>query len=102
MVLIGVFAPWLAPYDPIQTQPAIVLQAPSPSHILGTDNLGRDQLSRVIYRTRISLAVAVIAVSISLGGGVLMGLAAGYIGGVVDQVLSRFVDAMLAFPGVLL
>jgi len=102
MVFIAVFAPWLAPYDPIKPQPAIVLQAPSPSHLLGTDNLGRDQLSRVIYGTRVSLLVAVIAVSIALGGGVAMGLAAGYVGGAVDQVLSRFVDAMLAFPGVLL
>jgi peptide/nickel transport system permease protein len=102
MVFVGAFAPWLAPYDPIKPQPAIVLQAPSPSHLLGTDNLGRDQLSRVIYGARISLLVAVIAVSIALGGGVSMGLAAGYLGGAVDQVLSRFIDAMLAFPGVLL
>jgi peptide/nickel transport system permease protein len=102
MVFIGICAPWLAPYDPIKPAPAIVLQAPSPSHLLGTDNLGRDQLSRVIFGTRISLAVAVIAVSIALGGGVSMGLIAGYVGGAVDQVLSRFVDAMLAFPGVLL
>jgi peptide/nickel transport system permease protein len=102
MVLIGIFAPLLAPYDPIQTQPTIVLQAPSWSHLLGTDNLGRDQLSRVIFGTRISLAVAVIAVSIALGCGVSLGLAAGYLGGAVDQGLSRFIDAMLAFPGVLL
>src|ERR1700716_1062078 len=99
MVFVGIFAPWLAPYDPIKPQPTIVLQAPSSSHWLGTDNLGREPLSRVLYGTRISLAVAVIAVSIALGGGVSMGLAAGYMGGVVDQVLSRFVDAMLAFPG---
>ena len=58
MVFIGIFAPLLAPYDPIKPQAAIVLQAPSPSHILGTDNLGRDQFSRVIFGTRISLAVA--------------------------------------------
>jgi peptide/nickel transport system permease protein len=102
MVFVGAFAPWLAPYDPNKPQPAIVLQAPSWTHMLGTDNLGRDQLSRVIYGARVSLLVAVIAVSISLGGGVSMGLAAGYLGGVVDQFLSRFVDAMLAFPGVLL
>ncbi len=102
MILIGLSAPLLAPYDPFQTAPAQTLQQPSWAHPLGTDNLGRDQLSRVIYGTRISLAVAVIAVSISLGGGVAMGLAAGYVGGWLDQVLSRFVDAMLAFPGVLL
>ena len=102
MVLIGIFAPLFAPYDPIKPEPAIVLQAPSAVHLLGTDNLGRDQLSRVLYGTRVSLAVAVIAVSIALGGGVSMGLAAGYVGGALDQALSRFIDAMLAFPGVLL
>ena len=102
MVFIGIFAPLFAPYDPIKPEPAIVLQPPSSVHLLGTDNLGRDQLSRVLYGTRVSLAVAVIAVSIALGGGVSMGLAAGYLGGAVDQALSRFIDAMLAFPGVLL
>jgi peptide/nickel transport system permease protein len=102
MVFIGIFAPLFAPYDPIKTEPAIVLQPPSSVHLLGTDNLGRDQLSRVLYGTRVSLAVAVIAVSIALGGGVSMGLAAGYVGGALDQLLSRFIDAMLAFPGVLL
>jgi peptide/nickel transport system permease protein len=101
-ILIGIFAPLLAPYDPIQTAPAHVLAPPSADHILGTDNVGRDQFSRVIYGTRISLGVAVIAVTIALTGGVLMGLAAGYVGGVTDQVLSRLIDAMLAFPGVLL
>jgi peptide/nickel transport system permease protein len=102
MVLVAIFAPLLAPYDPYKTQPANVLQQPSMEHILGTDNLGRDQLSRVIYGTQVSLLVAVIAVTIALGGGVLLGLAAGYIGGALDQALSRFIDAMLAFPGVLL
>jgi peptide/nickel transport system permease protein len=102
MVLVALFAPLLAPYNPYTTQPASVLQQPSAEHILGTDNLGRDQLSRVIYGTQVSLLVAVIAVTIALGGGVSMGLAAGYLGGVLDQALSRFIDAMLAFPGVLL
>jgi peptide/nickel transport system permease protein len=102
MVLIGILAPLLTPYDPIQTSATETLQQPSWTHPLGTDSLGRDQLSRVLFGTRISLAVAVIAVSISLGGGTTMGLAAGYIGGWLDQVLSRFIDAMLAFPGVLL
>jgi peptide/nickel transport system permease protein len=102
MVLVGVFAPLLVPYDPYQTQPAHTLEAPSLAHPLGTDNLGRDQLSRVLFGARISMAVAVIAVSIALGGGVSMGLGAGYLGGGIDQVLSRLIDAMLAFPGVLL
>ncbi|MBV8716296.1 MAG: ABC transporter permease [Chloroflexi bacterium] len=102
LILIGIFAPLLAQYDPIQTAPTHVLEQPSPSHILGTDNVGRDQFTRVIYGTRISLGVAVIAVTIALSGGVLMGLAAGYVGGATDQVLSRLIDALLAFPGVLL
>ena len=102
MVLVGVAAPLLTPYDPYQTAPAHTLEQPSFAHWLGTDNVGRDQLARVLYGTRVSMAVAVIAVSIALGGGVSMGLAAGYLGGAVDQVLGRIVDAMLAFPGVLL
>jgi peptide/nickel transport system permease protein len=102
LVLVGVFAPLVAPDDPIQTNPTTVLEQPSPAHVLGTDNVGRDQFSRVIYGTRISLGVAVIAVTIALCGGVSMGLAAGYVGGLTDQILSRLIDAMLAFPGVLL
>src|SRR5712691_866247 len=96
MVFIGIFAPALVPYDPYQTTPAHTLEQPSFAHWLGTDNVGRDQLARVLFGTRVSMAVAVIAVSIALGGGVSMGLAAGYIGGAVDQVLGRLVDAMLA------
>src|SRR5690348_11709015 len=65
LVLIGVFAP-LSPYDPIQTSPAHVYEQPSPAHWLGTDNVGRDQFTRVLYGTRISLGVAVIAVTIAL------------------------------------
>jgi peptide/nickel transport system permease protein len=102
LVVVGLFAPLLAPYDPYQTAPAHTLEQPSLAHPLGTDNLGRDQLSRVIYGTRISVTVAVIAVSIALGGGVSLGLAAGYVGGFTDGLFSRLVDAMLAFPGVLL
>jgi peptide/nickel transport system permease protein len=102
MVMLGVFAPLLARYDPVRTFPAHALEQPSLEHPLGTDNLGRDVLSRVLYGTRTSLAVAVIAVSISLGAGAFMGLLAGYTGGATDQVLSRSIDAMLAFPGVLL
>jgi peptide/nickel transport system permease protein len=102
LVLIGIFAPLLAPYDPVQTAPTHVLEQPSPSHLLGTDNVGRDQFSRVIYGTRISLGVAVIAVTIALTVGVLLGLLAGYFGGLSDGIFSRVIDAMLAFPGVLL
>ena len=102
MALVGTFAPLLAPYDPIQTRPAQALKDPSRAHPLGTDNLGRDTLSRVIHGARISLAAGLIAVSIALVGGVSMGLVGGYIGGFVDHLLSRLVDAQLAFPGILL
>ena len=102
MAVVGLLAPALAPYDPIKTMPADALQGPTARHWLGTDNLGRDTLSRVIYGARISLTVSVIAVSIALAGGVSLGLVAGYWGGAVDDVLSRFIDAMLAFPGILL
>ena len=102
LILIGILAPFLAPYDPLQTQPTHVLEQPSPAHVLGTDNVGRDQFSRVVWGTRISLGVAVIAVTIALCGGLSMGLAAGFLGGTTDQLLSRVIDAMLAFPGVLL
>ncbi len=102
MVVAGLAAPFVAPYDPVQTAPAQSLQAPSAAHLLGTDQLGRDTLSRVLHGARLSLSVAVIAVSISLAGGVALGLVAGYRGGWLDQVISRFIDAMLAFPGILL
>jgi peptide/nickel transport system permease protein len=102
LILVGIFAPLLAPADPVQTDPLHVLAQPSPGHVLGTDNVGRDQFSRVIYGTRISLSVALIAVTIALSFGVSLGLLAGYLGGPTDQTLSRIVDAMLAFPGVLL
>lgn len=102
MVLIAAAANLVAPYDPLETAPAIALQGPSKSHLMGTDNLGRDVFSRVVHGARISLTVAVIAVSIALIGGVSMGMAAGYLGGFTDHLLSRFIDALLAFPGILL
>jgi peptide/nickel transport system permease protein len=102
MALAGLLAPIIAPYDPIQTQPARALELPSAAHLLGTDALGRDTLSRVIYGARLSLSAAVVATGIAMTGGVAFGLAAGYVGGLLDDVLGRIVDAMLAFPGVLL
>jgi peptide/nickel transport system permease protein len=102
LVVVGLLAPVLAPYDPVQTQPAQALQPPSRAHLLGTDNLGRDTLSRLIWGARLSITVAIIAVTIGLAAGVTLGLAAGYVGGGTDDVLSRFIDAMLAFPGILL
>lgn len=102
LALLALAAPLLTPYEPTRTEPANALQPPSLSHPLGTDQLGRDMLTRILYGARISFRVAIIAVAIALTFGVTMGLAAGYLGGFVDQVLSRSIDALLAFPGILL
>jgi peptide/nickel transport system permease protein len=102
MALVALFAPVLAPYSPFQTHPAQSLQSPTAAHLLGTDQLGRDTLSRVLYGIRVSLGVGVIAVAIGAGAGIALGLAAGYLGGFTDQVISRFIDGLLAFPGLLL
>jgi peptide/nickel transport system permease protein len=101
-LLVAVFAPVLAPYSQFQTHAAQALQAPNRGHLLGTDQLGRDTLSRVIYGVRVSLQVGVIAVLIGAGAGITLGLCAGYAGGLLDQFLSRYIDAQLAFPGLLL
>ena len=102
MALVGLLAPFISPYDPVKTAPAEALQGTSPRHWMGTDQLGRDTMSRIIHGARVSLTVAVIAVSIALVGGVGLGLVAGYFGGWFDHLSSRFIDAMLAFPGILL
>lgn len=101
-VLAAIFAQQVSPYDPLLYHPSIADQAPTWAHLLGTDALGRDQLSRVIYGTRISLSVAVL--SILLGGttGTVLGLLAAYFKGWVDQVVTIFIDALLAFPGIIL
>jgi peptide/nickel transport system permease protein len=98
----AVFAPWLAPYDPTLVDPQIALEPPSGAHLFGTDDLGRDVLSRVIWGARISLSVGVISVSIGFVTGVALGLAAGYIGGLFDLLAMRGIDALLAFPALIL
>jgi peptide/nickel transport system permease protein len=102
MVLVAIFAPLLAPYDPYQTEILAKLQAPSSEHWLGTDSVGRDTLSRVIYGTRISLLVAVCAVALGALIGQLLGLLAGYFGGWVYTVTMRLIDAMMAIPMIVL
>ncbi|CAN5385029.1 ABC transporter permease [soil metagenome] len=101
-VVLAVFAPFIAPYDPIETSWSAIRQAPSFAHWFGTDEIGRDVLSRVIWGTRASLLAAVVSVSISLMIGVPIGLAAGYIGGFVDALISRITDAFLACPFLIL
>ncbi len=104
VMLCGLFAPVLAPYDPraqldiahLQTQP------PSVAHPLGTDLFSRDVLSRVLYGTRVSMSVAVIAVAVSMIFGTCVGALSGYAGGTIDAIVMRFVDAALSIPAVLL
>lgn len=101
-VLAAIFANQVSPYDPLAYHPAIAEQPPTWTHLFGTDSLGRDQLSRVIYGTRISLSVGI--VSILLGGlvGTLLGMLAAYFKGWVDQLVTIVVDAFLAFPALIL
>lgn len=101
-LFVAAFAPFIAPYDPIKVNVSDSLIPPGPTHWLGTDDLGRDVMARVLFGARLSLSVAAISVSIGLGVGVSIGLIAGYSGGVVDLLLMRVIDALLAFPGLLL
>jgi peptide/nickel transport system permease protein len=101
-ILVAVFAPLIAPYDPLATSWSAVRKPPSWLHLLGTDEIGRDVLSRVIYGARASLLAGIVSVSISLAVGVPIGLVAGYVGGIVDGVLMRITDALLACPFLIL
>jgi peptide/nickel transport system permease protein len=101
-VLLAVFAPLIAPYEPIATSWSLVRKAPSAQHWFGTDDLGRDILTRVIYGARASLTAGAISVGIALAIGVPFGLLAGYRGGFIDALISRITDAMLACPFLIL
>jgi len=96
--IIAIFAPFIAPYDPTMINIEEALMVPSSSHLLGTDQLGRDIFSRMVYGTRISLSIGLIAVGIAAIIGVALGSIAGYFGGKVDSIIMRFVDIMLCFP----
>jgi peptide/nickel transport system permease protein len=98
----ALFAPYLAPEDPLRMNPTLLLQAPSVQHPFGTDEFGRDILSRVIWGARISVYVGSIAVTIALVVGVSLGLVAGYYGGLVDDAINRVLDVVFAFPTILL
>ena len=102
MALFAVFAPWIAPFDPLATSFAMVRKAPSGANWFGTDEVGRDLFSRVLWGGRASLAAGVISVTIAVGVGVPLGMLAGYVGGAVDAVVSRITDAMLAIPFLIL
>ena len=101
-IVLALGASWIAPLDPIATSWGAIRKAPSAAHWFGTDEIGRDVLSRVIWGTRASLLAGVVSVSISLMLGVPIGLAAGFLGGTVDTVISRITDAFLACPFLIL
>jgi len=102
IVVMAIFAPFVAMHNPSSTDSNAVLMPPSRDHIFGTDRLGRDIFSRIVYGARISLAIGFIAVGIASLIGVLIGSIAGYYGGKVDYFLMRFVDIMLCFPAIFL
>ena len=102
VAVVIVFAPLVAPADPIAVDPTNTDAPPSLDHPMGTDTIGRDILSRVIYGGRLTVLVGIVAVAIAVGVGLPLGMAGGYYGAWVDRVISRVMDVMLAFPGILL
>ena len=98
ITLAAIFAPVLSPYDPEKSHLEVRVQAPSPQHILGTDDLGRDLFTRILYGSRISLAIGLLAMALAVTVGTLIGAAAGFYGGWVDGILMRVTDVFLAFP----
>ena len=101
-LVVAVFAPWLAPYDPVKTKPWDSLHPPSSKYWLGADRLGRDQLSLLIYGARVSLLIGVGGVSIAVCLGIMIGVTAGWYSGMWDEVLMRLMDGLSAFPSLLL
>ncbi|HEX7475409.1 MAG TPA: ABC transporter permease [Dehalococcoidales bacterium] len=108
VIVCAIFAPLIAPYDPIKNIPVEMRQAPSfvqggsPNHFLGTDLLGRDILSRVIFGARISLSVSFLVIAITAGVGTFLGIVAGYLGGVIDSLIMRVTDVCLSIPSLLI
>jgi peptide/nickel transport system permease protein len=101
-VIAAVFAPWLAPYNPDKIDMNNALLQPSKDHLLGTDSLGRDTLSRTIYGTRISLEIGFFVVVLGSVAGMALGLVAGYFGSWIQAIVMRFIDMMMAFPMLIL
>jgi peptide/nickel transport system permease protein len=102
IVLSALLANVMSPYNPNKIDPTAFDKAPSAKHLLGTDQVGRDNLSRLIFGGRVSLSVGVVAVAIYMVIGITLGSLAGYYGGAVDMVISRFIDIVLSFPNLLL
>lgn len=101
-IITAIFAPWLAPYDPYEQDLDNILLQPCKSHLLGTDVLGRDTLSRLIYGSQTAILVGVVALSIAATIGMLLGIIAGYYGGLTYAIIMRIIDALMSFPYVLL
>jgi len=93
---------WIAPYDPVKQDLNNVLLQPGGEHLLGTDALGRDMLSRIIFGARTAVMVGVVALGIAATSGMILGLTAGYFGGITYAIIMRFIDALMAFPVILL
>ncbi|WJV54022.1 ABC transporter permease subunit [Pectobacteriaceae bacterium CE90] len=102
LVLMAIFAPWLAPYNPMDSDWMALSSPPSFSHWMGTDDLGRDVLSRIIYGARISLYIGIFSVTLGMLVGIVLGLLAGYYGRWADMLIMRGSDVLFAFPGMLL
>jgi peptide/nickel transport system permease protein len=102
LVLVALFAPLVAPYDPYAVDLLNVREGPSPKHLLGTDEAGRDVLSRVIYGARVSLSVGLVAVTIYTVLGTTLGAISGYYGGAVDNTIQRLTDTVMCFPGLII
>lgn len=102
LILLALFADVVSPYDPYKQNLRQALQQPSAEHILGTDALGRDTLSRIIYGTRTSLLVGLVSVGVAASIGMALGLVAGYFGGLADTLIMRLIDAMMAVPSLML
>ncbi|HIC93136.1 MAG TPA: ABC transporter permease [Anaerolineae bacterium] len=101
-VLVAILAPLLTPYSPLEQDAGAMNQGPSPEHPLGTDHLGRDLWARLAYGSRLILVLAPLSVLCALAVGTTLGLTAGYFGGLIDEVVMRILDAMMAFPAILL
>ena len=101
-IILSMSAQWISPYDPLDQDVTAALQPPSAQHLLGTDDVGRDMLSRILFGSQISLRVGLISVSIAGVIGVSLGIAAGFYGGWFDDIVMRLIDVLLAFPGILL
>jgi len=102
LVITAIFAPLIAPYDPYQQDLTQVLSPPSQAHLLGTDVMGRDTLSRIIFGTRTSLIIGILAIAIAAAIGMSLGLIAGYFGGLLYALIMRMVDALMSLPMLLL